>query len=112
VGVVQQAADHLRTKHGIAAEVIDLRTLIPWDTVTVEASVNKTGRLLVAHEAPLTGGFGAEIVARVTQQCFLRLEAPPTRVCGYDTPFPCVYEPLYLPTASKVADAAVCMMDF
>ena len=53
-----------------------------------EASVNKTGRLLVSHEAPVTSGFGAEVVAAVSARCFLRLEAPPARVCGYDTPFP------------------------
>ena len=71
----------------------------------VEASVNKTGRLLVSHEAPVTSGFGAEIVAAISRRCFLRLEAPPMRVCGYDTPFPLVFEPLYVPSAQRVADA-------
>jgi 2-oxoisovalerate dehydrogenase E1 component beta subunit len=70
-----------------------------------EASVSKTGRLLVSHEAPVTSGFGAEVVAAVAARCFLRLEAPPARVCGYDTPFPLVFEPLYLPTQQRVADA-------
>ena len=70
-----------------------------------EASVNKTGRLLVSHEAPVTSGFGAEVVAAVSARCFLRLEAPPARVCGYDTPFPLVFEPLFLPTQQRVADA-------
>lgn len=90
---------------GISCELIDLRTLLPWDSKTVEISVNKTGRLLVSHEAPITSGFGAEITARVVKQCFLRLESPPIRVCGIDSPFPCVYETLYLPTRLKVAEA-------
>lgn len=112
VSVMQQAAETLETKHNISAEVIDLRTLIPWDRSTVEDSVNKTGRVLVSHEAPVTSGFGAEVVAHVVKECFLRLEVPPERVCGYDTPFPCVYEPLYLPTASKVVDSALRMMEY
>lgn len=90
---------------GISCEVIDLRTLLPWDAAAVEQSVNKTGRLLVSHEAPITGGFGAEVAARISQKCFTRLEAPPVRVCGMDTPFPLVFEPLYLPTAIRVAHA-------
>uniref|UniRef100_A0A803N5M3 3-methyl-2-oxobutanoate dehydrogenase (2-methylpropanoyl-transferring) n=1 Tax=Chenopodium quinoa TaxID=63459 RepID=A0A803N5M3_CHEQI len=59
-------------KDGISCELIDLRTLIPWDKDTVEASVRKTGRLLISHEAPVTGGFGAEIAASVVERCFLR----------------------------------------
>ncbi|KAL2940672.1 2-oxoisovalerate dehydrogenase subunit beta 2 mitochondrial [Bienertia sinuspersici] len=86
---------------GISCELIDLRTLIPWDKDTVEASVKKTGRLLISHEAPVTGGFGGEIAASIVERCFLRLEAPIARICGFDTPFPLVFEPLYLPTKSK-----------
>ena len=71
----------------------------------VEESVNKTGRLLVSHEAPITSGFGAEVIASITKRCFARLDSPPLRVCGYDTPFPLVYEPIYMPTAQKIADA-------
>ncbi len=77
-----------------------------------EESVNKTGRLVVAHEAPLTSGFGAEVVASITQRCFLRLEAPPVRVTGYDTPFPLVGEPLYLPSVQRVKDAVVGCMQY
>ncbi|KAH7532265.1 hypothetical protein FEM48_Zijuj04G0001500 [Ziziphus jujuba var. spinosa] len=60
-------------KDGISCELIDLRTLIPWDKETVEASVRKTGRLLISHEAPVTGGFGAEISASIVERCFLRI---------------------------------------
>ncbi|GKA11486.1 2-oxoisovalerate dehydrogenase subunit beta 1, mitochondrial [Tanacetum coccineum] len=90
---------------GISCELIDLRTLIPWDKETVEASVRKTGRLLISHEAPVTGGFGAEISASIVERCFLRLEAPVARVCGLDTPFPLVFEPFYMPTKNKILDA-------
>nr|GEY07376.1 2-oxoisovalerate dehydrogenase subunit beta 1, mitochondrial [Tanacetum cinerariifolium] len=92
-------------KEGISCELIDLRTLIPWDKETVEASVRKTGRLLISHEAPVTGGFGAEISASIVERCFLRLEAPVARVCGLDTPFPLVFEPFYMPTKNKILDA-------
>ncbi|GFZ20817.1 branched-chain alpha-keto acid decarboxylase E1 beta subunit [Actinidia rufa] len=60
-------------KEGISCELIDLSTLIPWDKETVEASVSKTGRLLISHEAPVTGGFGAEISASIVERCFLRV---------------------------------------
>ncbi|CAD7697477.1 unnamed protein product [Ostreobium quekettii] len=110
--VLTKAAQEVSEKDGISCEVIDLRTLLPWDAACVEASVNKTGRLLVSHEAPLTAGFGAEIAARVSARCFSRLEAPPARVCGMDTPFPLVYETLYLPTALRVAEAVRSTVNF
>ncbi|KAK9839859.1 hypothetical protein WJX81_007026 [Elliptochloris bilobata] len=105
VGVLERAAAEVSEADSISCEVIDLRTLIPWDRAAVEASVSKTGRVLVSHEAPVTSGFGAEVVAAMSARCFLRLEAPPARVCGYDTPFPLVFEPLYLPTQQRVVDA-------
>ncbi|KAI3865298.1 hypothetical protein MKX03_037276 [Papaver bracteatum] len=92
-------------KEGISCELIDLKTLIPWDKETVEASVRKTGRLLVSHEAPVTGGFGAEISASIMERCFMRLEAPVARTCGLDTPFPLVFEPFFMPTKNKILDA-------
>ncbi len=73
---------------GIDAEVIDLRTLVPLDIETIEASVKKTGRCLIVHEATRTGGFGAELSALVQEHCFYRLEAPIQRVTGWDTPYP------------------------
>jgi 2-oxoisovalerate dehydrogenase E1 component beta subunit len=87
---------------GISCELIDLRTILPWDEATVEKSVKKTGRLIVSHEAPLTSGFGAEIAAVIGKKAFLHLEAPISRVTGYDTPFPMVHEKYYLPDALKV----------
>jgi 2-oxoisovalerate dehydrogenase E1 component beta subunit len=101
LAVLEEACEDA-AKDGISCELIDLRTLIPWDKETVEASVSKTGKLLVSHEAPITGGFGAEIAASITERCFQRLEAPVARVCGLDTPFPLVYETFYMPTKNKV----------
>ena len=68
-------------------------------------SVKKTGRCVVSHEAPRTGGFAAEVAAEIQQRCFLSLEAPVQRVCGYDTPFPLVFEKVYLPDTLKVFEA-------
>jgi pyruvate dehydrogenase E1 component beta subunit len=98
------AADAV-SQDGIAAEVIDPRTLWPLDVDTIAASVEKTGRLVVVHEAPETGGFGAEIIQRVTERAFLRYEAPPRRVCGFDTPFPYTLENDYLPLAHRITPA-------
>jgi 2-oxoisovalerate dehydrogenase E1 component beta subunit len=90
---------------GLSVELIDLRTIYPWDKETVCKSVNKTGRLVIAHEAPQTGGFAGEIAAVVQNECFLRLEAPIQRVCGWDTPFPLVFEKFYVPSAIRCYDA-------
>jgi 2-oxoisovalerate dehydrogenase E1 component beta subunit len=112
VGVLLGAARQLSEEHGVEAEVIDLRTIVPWDRHTVFESVRKTGRLLVSHEAPLTGGFAAEVVSAASDACFLRLEAPPARVTGWDTPFPCVLEPAYLPGQARVVDEALRLVRF
>lgn len=92
-------------KQGVDVEVIDLRSLWPLDIDTLVRSVQKTGRLLVVHEAPKTCGFGAELVALITERAFLHLEAPPRRVTGYDTPFPQTHEREYLPLAHRIAPA-------
>ncbi len=92
-------------KNGIDAEVIDLRTLWPVDLDTILASVKKTGRVVVVHEAPRTCGFGAELVSLITERCFTLLEAPPVRVTGYDTPFPYTLENDYLPRAPRIYKA-------
>jgi 2-oxoisovalerate dehydrogenase E1 component beta subunit len=91
---------------GRALEVIDLRSLSPLDTATIIASVRRTGRCVVVHEAPVTGGLGAEIAARVTHECFYLLEAPVLRVGGPSTPYPpSRLEELYLPDLDRVLDA-------
>jgi 2-oxoisovalerate dehydrogenase E1 component beta subunit len=64
-------------RDGISCELIDLRTILPWDAATVGASVQKTGRLVVSHEAPRTGGFAAEIAADMQERCFLHLQVRP-----------------------------------
>ncbi|XP_023930837.1 2-oxoisovalerate dehydrogenase subunit beta, mitochondrial-like [Lingula anatina] len=89
----------------VKCEVIDLRTVLPWDVDTVAESVCKTGRCIVAHEAPITQGFGAEVAATIQNECFLNLEAPVLRVCGYDTPFPHIYEPYYMPDKWRCFEA-------
>lgn len=102
---VMAAAVEEAAKEGISCELIDLRTLLPWDKETVVKSVMKTGRLIISHEAPRTSGLGAEISASIQEACFSHLEAPIGRVCGYDTPFPLAYEKHYLPDSAKVLDA-------
>ena len=95
-------AVELAEEAGIACEVIDLRSLLPWDVETVADSVFKTGRLVVTHEAPLTGGFAGEIAATIQERCFLYLESPIARVTGMDTPFPLALEKEYFPDHLKI----------
>ena len=90
---------------GVDAEVIDLRTLVPLDIDAVEASVKKTGRCVIVHEAPRTSGFGAELSALVQEHCFYWLEAPIERVTGWDTPYPHAFEWDYFPGPKRVAEA-------
>ncbi|MBB5786977.1 alpha-ketoacid dehydrogenase subunit beta [Jiangella mangrovi] len=91
---------------GRSLEVIDLRTLSPLDLRAVYDSVRRTGRLVVVHEAQRTLGVGAEVAARVTEECFYSLEAPVQRVTGYDTPYPPArVEEEYLPDLDRVLDA-------
>jgi pyruvate dehydrogenase E1 component beta subunit len=91
---------------GRALEVIDLRTLSPLDLAPVYDSVRRTGRCVVVHEAPSTLGIGAEIAARVTEECFYWLESPVLRVTGFDTPYPASrLEEEYLPDLDRVLDA-------
>ncbi len=101
-----QAAEEL-SEEGIDVEVLNMRTLHPLDRNAIVASVQKTGRCVVSHEAPKTQGFGAEIAAQVMEQCFWHLEAPVRRCCGYDTPFPHTLEHQYLPDAYKVKQAVL-----
>jgi 2-oxoisovalerate dehydrogenase E1 component beta subunit len=90
---------------GIDAEVIDLRSFVPLDVDTIVASVKKTGRCVIAHEATRFGGFGAELAATVQEECFWNLEAPIQRVAGWDTPYPLAFEWEYFPGQARVAAA-------
>ena len=90
---------------GIDAEIIDLRSLVPLDIDAIEASVKKTGRCVIVHEATRTGGFGAELSAQVQERCFHYLEAPIERVTGFDTPYPHSLEWAYFPGPVRIGDA-------
>ena len=93
-------------KSGRSIELIDLRTIYPFDVEAVETSVRKTGRCVVVHEAPLTCGLGSEISARIMEKCFLHLEAPVQRVAGFDTIMPYYKLELeYMPDANRVVRA-------
>lgn len=94
-------------KQGVSAEVIDLRTLWPVDIETITLSVKKTGRLVVVHEAPRTGGFASELITLVCEKAFFHLEAPPARVTGFDTPFPYTLETEYMPLSHRILPAIV-----
>ena len=100
-------------KSNYSIEVIDLRTLSPFDIETVINSVKKTGRAIVVHEAPRTAGLGAEIVAQINEKALLDLQAPVERVTGYDTIFPLAkLENYYLPDVKKVTEAIERVMKF
>src|SRR5690606_3279516 len=91
---------------GVSIELIDLRSLSPLDFETVSASVRKTGRLVVTHEAAQSGGIGAEVAATITERCFNWLEAAPARVTGFDTPYPpAALEEHFLPDLDRLLDA-------
>jgi 2-oxoisovalerate dehydrogenase E1 component beta subunit len=100
-----EAAEAL-ARGGLSAEVIDAATLKPLDAETIIGSVRKTGRCVIVHEAPLTGGFGGEIAARIAEQALLSLLAPIERVAGYDTVIPLPrLEQHYFPNAARIAEA-------
>lgn len=101
---VDQAAREAEAE-GIDCEVLDLRSLQPLDVDAIVASVTKTGRAVIVHEAPRTCGFGAELSALIQERCFLHLEAPIARVTGWDTPFPYTLENEYLPRAPRILQA-------
>jgi 2-oxoisovalerate dehydrogenase E1 component beta subunit len=96
---------------GVDAEIIDLRSLWPLDLPTLVASVQKTRRCVVVHEATRTSGFGAELVALVQEHCFYHLEAPIERVTGWDTPYPHALEWAYFPGPARVAAAMKRVME-
>ena len=96
---VAQAAVH---KAGISADIIDVRSLVPLDVETLKQSVEKTGRCLITHEASRFGGYGAELVATVQEECFWHLQAPIERVAGWETPYPHAFEWDYFPAQDRI----------
>jgi pyruvate dehydrogenase E1 component beta subunit len=106
VEVARRAAEVLAEEHSISAEVLDLRSLVPLDVEAIVATVERTGRAVVLQEAPLTGGFAAEVVATICDEAFYSLEAPVARVSGYDAPYPVgMLEDHYLPDVDRVVAA-------
>ena len=98
------AAERL-ANDGTSVEVVDLRTLVPLDEPALLASVEKTGRAVIVHEAPRFCGYGAELAAILAEKALYSLQAPVCRVTGYDTPFPYALENLYLPGVERIAEA-------
>jgi 2-oxoisovalerate dehydrogenase E1 component beta subunit len=113
VHMALEAATKLESE-GVEIEVVDIRTLVPFDEATVLVSVQKTGRVLVAHEAVLTAGFGGEIAARIADKAFRWLDAPVRRIAAFDspTPFAPTLEAAVLPNAEKVATALRDLLNF
>ena len=109
--VALEAAEKAAEK-GISVEVLDLRTISPLDVDAVLETAKKTGRVVVAYEAPRTAGFGAEIPALISERAIEYLEAPIARVAGFDTPFPYTLEHVYLPDAGRVLGAIDHVMNF
>lgn len=106
------AADQLEAD-GVSAEVIDVATLAPLDAATIVASVTRTGRCVIAQEAALTGGFGAEIAARLADEALLSLKAPIVRVAGYDTVMPLPkLEHYYVPSVARILAGARRVLEF
>jgi 2-oxoisovalerate dehydrogenase E1 component subunit beta len=101
-GTMVHVAMTAAAETGVDAEIIDLRTLLPLDLDAIQASVRKTGRCVIVHEATLTSGFGAELSALVQESCFYHLEAPVVRVAGWDTPYPHAQEWDYFPGPGRV----------
>jgi pyruvate/2-oxoglutarate/acetoin dehydrogenase E1 component len=102
-----RAAASALEEDGVSVEVLDLRTLVPYDVEAIVASVEKTGRVVIVHEAPRTAGFGAEVAATVAERCLYSLQAPPQRVTGWDSVFPLKRsEDQYMPDADRIIAAA------
>lgn len=104
-GTMVHVAAAVIENRGVDAELIDLRTLVPLDMETIAASVKKTGRCVIVHEATKTSGFGAELSALVQEHCFHHLEAPIQRVTGWDTPYPHSLEWAYYPGPVRLGEA-------
>src|SRR5690606_33195287 len=110
-GTMVFVAEVAARESGIDAEIVDLRSLWPLDLDTIVASVRKTGRCVVVHEATQTSGFGAELATLIQEHCFYHLEAPIERVAGWDTPYPHAHEWAYFPSPARLAGAFRKTMD-
>ncbi|WP_407571420.1 alpha-ketoacid dehydrogenase subunit beta [Deinococcus altitudinis] len=108
---VQKAAEALAAE-GVSAEVIDLRSLVPWDREAVLASVAKTGRAVLVSEAPRIGNFMGEVASVIGEEVFDSLLAPVIQVAGFDTPYPYVQDRVYLPGAGRILNAAVRALNY
>ncbi len=104
-GTMVHVAEAAARSLGVDAEIIDVRSIVPLDVETLAASVAKTGRCLIAHEATRFAGFGAELIATIQERCFFNLEAPIERVAGWDTPYPHAFEWEYFPGQARVVAA-------
>jgi 2-oxoisovalerate dehydrogenase E1 component beta subunit len=110
-GTMVHVAMAAANRCGIDAEIIDIRSMIPLDVDTLTASVGKTGRCVVVHEATRFSGFGAELTATIQEECFWHLEAPIGRVAGWDTPYPHAFEWEYFPGQDRIARALEQVME-
>ncbi|PLS15264.1 alpha-ketoacid dehydrogenase subunit beta [Bacillus sp. M6-12] len=113
VVTANKVAEHCEEKLGVSIEVVDLRSLVPFDYETVMNSVRKTGRVIITHEAVRTNGFGAEVATRIMEEAFLYLQCPIKRVTGYDTPYPFTQvEEEWLPNKDRLIRAVQEVMDY
>ncbi len=110
-GTLVHVAQAAVEETGVDAEIIDVRTMFPLDVDTLAASVRKTGRCMIAHEATRFGGFGAELAARIQKECFYNLEAPIGRIAGWDTPYPHAFEWQYFPGKKRLVAGIRSMME-
>lgn len=109
---IMKAAQLAKEQMGISCEVIDLRTVVPWDRETVINSIKKTGRCIAVHEAPRTGGIGSEIATEVQRLAFLHLEAPVLRIAHWDTPNSLAFETFQVPDVARILDGIKQTMEF
>ena len=110
-GTLVHVAQAAVEETGVNAEIVDVRTMFPLDVDTLAASVMKTGRCMIAHEATRFGGFGAELAARIQKECFYNLEAPIGRIAGWDTPYPHAFEWQYFPGKKRLVAGIRSMME-
>ncbi|KAH0364943.1 thiamine diphosphate-binding protein, partial [Aureobasidium melanogenum] len=106
------AIEKAEADFGCEIELIDLRTIYPWDRPTVIESVKRTGKAIVVHESMTNSGVGAEVAATIQEQCFLNLEAPVARICGWSTHMGLIYERFNIPDVTRIYDAIKTTLDY